>query len=53
MSKIIPIGEVLKEYGYITDEQLSQALVIQKKDGKRPTVRLVRDALEHYLILRL
>ncbi|MGN0636898.1 MAG: GspE/PulE family protein [Huintestinicola sp.] len=35
MSKIIPIGEVLKEYGYITDEELSQALAEQKKDGKR------------------
>lgn len=35
MSKMIPIGEVLKEYGYITDEQLGQALAVQKKDGKR------------------
>ncbi|MGN0667464.1 MAG: GspE/PulE family protein [Huintestinicola sp.] len=33
--KNIPIGEVLKEYGYITEEQLSQALAEQKKDGKR------------------
>ncbi len=35
MSRMIPIGEVLKEYGYITDEQLGQALAVQKKDGKR------------------
>ncbi|MDY2863636.1 MAG: GspE/PulE family protein [Oscillospiraceae bacterium] len=35
MSRMIPIGEVLKEYGYITDEQLDQALAVQKKDGKR------------------
>ena len=34
MSRMIPIGEVLKEYGYITDEQLGQALAVQKKDGK-------------------
>lgn len=33
--KNIPIGEVLKEYGYITEEQVSEALAEQKKDGKR------------------
>lgn len=35
MAKNVPIGEVLKEYGYITEEQIAQALVEQKKDGKR------------------
>lgn len=35
MAKSIPIGEVLKEYGYITEEQLGQALAEQKRDGKR------------------
>ena len=38
MNKIVPIGEVLKEYGYITDEQIKQALEFQKTDegkGKR------------------
>lgn len=34
--KRIPIGEVLKEYGYITEEQLQQALAYQKENkGKR------------------
>lgn len=34
--KNIPIGEVLKEYGYITDVQLQQALAHQKEHkGKR------------------
>lgn len=33
--KNIPIGEVLKEYGYITQEQLSQALAYQKADGTK------------------
>lgn len=28
----MPIGEMLKEYGYITDEQIKQALAIQKQD---------------------
>lgn len=35
MSKNIPIGEVLREYGYITDEQLKAALMEQKKDERR------------------
>ncbi|NCB92549.1 MAG: GspE/PulE family protein [Clostridia bacterium] len=29
--KNVPIGEVLKEYGYITDEQIQEALVYQKE----------------------
>ncbi|MBR3536778.1 MAG: type II secretion system protein GspE, partial [Oscillospiraceae bacterium] len=36
--KNIPIGEVLKEYGYITDDHIKQALDYQKTDagkGKR------------------
>lgn len=34
--KNVPIGEVLKEYGYITEEQIQQALVYQKENkGKR------------------
>lgn len=34
--KNIPIGEVLKEYGYITEEQVKEALAYQKKNrGKR------------------
>ena len=34
--KNIPLGEVLKEYGFITEEQLAEALSIQKKEtGKR------------------
>ncbi len=33
--KSVPIGEVLKEYGYISEEQLNKALQIQKSDGKR------------------
>lgn len=33
--KNIPIGEVLKQYGYITDEQVAQALAFQKtEEGK-------------------
>ncbi len=35
INKNIPIGEVLKEYGYITQQQLDQALINQKKSGKR------------------
>lgn len=31
--KNIPIGEVLKEYGYITEEQLAKALEYQKSSG--------------------
>lgn len=33
--KTIPIGEVLKEQGYINDEQLQQALAAQKKDRSK------------------
>lgn len=33
--KNIPIGEVLKEYGYITEEQLTQALAYQKADSTK------------------
>lgn len=33
--KRIPIGELLKEYGYITDEQLQIALDEQKKDKSK------------------
>lgn len=33
--KMIPIGEVLKEQGYINDEQLQQALDAQKKDRSK------------------
>ena len=29
--KNIPIGEVLQEYGYITEEQVQQALAYQKE----------------------
>lgn len=33
--KNIPIGEVLKEYGYINEEQLQAALVAQKEDRSK------------------
>ena len=33
--KNIPIGEVLKEYGYITEEQLQQGLQAQKNDRSK------------------
>lgn len=33
--KNIPIGEVLKEYGYINDDQLQAALAAQKKDRSK------------------
>ncbi|MFR7592309.1 MAG: GspE/PulE family protein [Longibaculum sp.] len=33
--KRVPIGEVLKEYGYITEEQLQEALEAQKKDKSK------------------
>ncbi len=33
--KNIPIGEVLKEDGYITQQQIDEALVKQKQEGKR------------------
>jgi type IV pilus assembly protein PilB len=37
MSNIVnvPIGEVLKEYNYINDDQLNQALEAQKRDRKK------------------
>lgn len=31
----MPIGEMLKEYGYITDDQIKQALAIQKQDRSK------------------
>ena len=31
----MPIGEMLKEYGYITEDQIKQALVIQKQDRSK------------------
>lgn len=31
----MPIGEMLKEYGYITEEQVKQALVVQKQDRSK------------------
>ncbi len=31
----MPIGEMLKEYGYVTDEQIKQALAIQKQDRSK------------------
>ena len=33
--KSLPIGEVLKEYGYINEEQLQIALDAQKKDRSK------------------
>lgn len=33
--KVIPIGEVLKEQGYITEEQLQEALSAQKSDRSK------------------
>ena len=33
--KSLPIGEVLKEYGYINEEQLQTALTAQKKDRSK------------------
>lgn len=33
--KMIPIGEVLKEYGYISEEQLQVALDMQKSDRSK------------------
>lgn len=36
--KNIPIGEVLKEYGYITEEQLNQVLDYQKQSGTKKRV---------------
>ena len=33
--KMIPIGEVLKEQGYINEEQLQQALDAQKQDRSK------------------
>lgn len=43
MSKNIPIGEVLKEYGYITEEQLRAALEEQKKGGNRRLGQVLLD----------
>ncbi|NLL63190.1 MAG: Flp pilus assembly complex ATPase component TadA [Ruminococcaceae bacterium] len=31
----MPIGKMLKEYGYITDDQIKQALAIQKQDRSK------------------
>ena len=31
----MPIGEMLKEYGYVTDEQIREALAIQKQDRSK------------------
>ncbi len=31
----MPIGKMLKEYGYITDDQIKQALAIQKQDRRK------------------
>lgn len=36
--KNIPIGEVLKEYGYITEEQLQQVLDYQKQSGTKSRI---------------
>ena len=43
MSKNIPIGEVLKEYGYITEDQLRSALEEQKKGGNRRLGQVLLD----------
>ncbi|MGN8937810.1 GspE/PulE family protein [Bittarella sp. HCP28S3_D9] len=41
--KNIPIGEVLKEYGYITEEQLQQALAAQKQNRSRRLGEILED----------
>ncbi len=49
----IPIGEVLKEYGYITEEQLQQALAYQKENrGKRLGAVLIEQGYisEHQML---
>lgn len=62
--KNIPIGEVLKEYGYITEEQVKEALAYQKENrGKRLGAILVElnfvtekqmvEALAHRLELKI
>lgn len=62
--KNIPIGEVLKEYGYITEEQIKQALAYQKEEkGKRLGAILIEkgfiteaqmlEALAHRLDLQI
>ena len=33
--KNIPIGEVLKEYGYVTEEEIKKALDAQKQGSKK------------------
>lgn len=33
--KMLRVGEVLKEYGYVTEEQVQQALELQKKDRSK------------------
>lgn len=43
MARNVPIGEVLKEYGYITESQIAEALVEQKKDGKRRLGQVLLD----------
>lgn len=43
MAKNVPIGEVLKEYGYITESQIAEALVEQKKDGRRRLGQVLLD----------
>ena len=65
--KNIPLGEVLKEYGFITEEQLQEALSYQKQDRSKRlgtvliekgfvTERQVLEALGqklHYNVIRL
>lgn len=49
----IPIGEVLKEYGYITEAQLQQALAYQKENrGKRLGAVLIEQGYisEHQML---
>ena len=41
--KNIPIGEVLKEYSYITEEQLQQALAAQKQNRSRRLGEILED----------
>ena len=39
----MPIGEMLKEYGYITDDQIKQALALQKQDRSKKTGQILVD----------
>ena len=39
----MPIGEMLKEYGYITDDQIKQALAIQKQDRSKKLGQILVD----------